>query len=110
MQMQKTVIDCGFTILASRDYQSRPITVAGSVPVPAGSPMTSAGVTAATESQAVGILLHDVDPNVNPNGALLVQGLVNARVARTHSGATLDAATLKVACPGIVLVEDAPLR
>lgn len=97
-------------ILASKDFQAVPFTVAGTSVVKAGSPMTSAGAVATTESQAVGLLLYDVDPNVNPNGSLLVQGVVNARIARQYSGCTLNAATLKVAIPGIVLREDAPLR
>lgn len=110
MQMQTIGSTNRLEILASIDYQAIPITVTGSAIVKAGSPMTSAGAVASNESQAAGILLYDVDPTVNPNGALVVQGIINARLARQYSGCPLDAATLKAAVPGIVLNENAPLR
>lgn len=110
MQMQNIGNTGRIEILASKDFQAVPFTVAGSDIVKAGSPMTSAGAVATTESEAVGLLLYDVNPAVNPNGSLLVQGVVNAVIARQHSGRPLNASTLKSAIPGIVLRENAPLR
>ena len=46
------------------------------------------------------MLLYDVDPTENPNGALLVQGVVDKTKAQTHSGVTLDNT---FAVPGIIL-------
>lgn len=44
-------------------------------------PMTAAGkkVAATSYATAVGMLLYDVDPTENPNGALLVQGVVDKK-------------------------------
>lgn len=110
MQIQNVGSTHRVEILASWDYDAVPITVSGNDIVKAGSPMTAAGAVATTESQAAGILLYDVNPVVDPNGAIVVRGIVNARLARQYSGCTLDAATLKVAIPGVVLRENAPLR
>lgn len=96
--------------LASKDFNSVPCTVAGSDIVKAGSPMTSAGAVATTESQTVGLLMYDVDPSKNPNGALLVQGVVNAVMARQISGRPLVKSTIESACPGLYLRENAPKR
>lgn len=96
--------------LASKDFNSVPCTIAGTDIVKAGSPITSAGAVASTESQAVGLLMYDVDPTVDPNGALLVQGVVNARMARQYSGCPLVKDTIEGAVPGLYLREDAPLR
>lgn len=94
-------------ILASKDFQAIPVKVAtpsgegaGTV-VKAGTPLTSAGAST-TGSGAVGILLYDVDTAANPNGAAVVQGIINATKAQAHSGVTY-AAALSTALPGIVL-------
>lgn len=77
-------------ILAVNDHKSVPITVAapseGSV-VKAGTPLKEDG-TSTTGEGAVGILLYDVDTAANPNGALLVAGIVDATKAQAHSGIT----------------------
>ena len=92
-------------ILASKDYQAIPIKVAtpgeGTV-VKAGTPLTSAGI-ATTGENAVGILLYDVDTAMNPNGAAVVIGIINAIVAQEHSGVSYNASNLKAALPGVVL-------
>lgn len=94
-------------ILASKDFQAIPVKVAapsgdgaGTV-VKAGTPLTSAGAST-TGSGAVGILLYDVDTAANPNGAAVVQGIIDATKAQAHSGVTY-AAALSTALPGIVL-------
>ena len=92
-------------ILASKDYQAIPITVAtpasGTV-VKAGTPLTEAGAST-TGANAVGILLYDVDTAANPNGAIVVHGIIDATKAQAHSGVTYSAAALKTALPGVVL-------
>lgn len=97
-------------ILASKDFNSVPCTIAGTDIVKAGTPITSAGAVATTESEAVGLLMYDVDPTVNPNGALVVQGVINAKIARQYSGRPLVKATIEGALPGLYLRENAPVR
>lgn len=93
----------GVEILASKDFQAIPIKVAtpgsGTV-VKAGTPLTSAGAST-TGSGAVGVLLYDVDTAENPNGAAVVQGIIDATKAQAHSGVTyVDA--LYSALPGVI--------
>ena len=107
MVMDVTTIADSIEILASKDFQAIPIKVAtpsgenaGTV-VKAGTPLTSAGAST-TGSGAVGILLYDVDTAVNPNGAAVVQGIIDKTKAQAHSGVTY-AAALATALPGVVL-------
>ena len=96
MQMRTTVIGGGIEILASKDYQAIPIKVAtpgeGTV-VKAGSPLTYQGAVT-TAANATGILLYDVDTAVNPNGALVVQGIIDSKKAQDHSGVEYDSALM----------------
>ena len=81
-------------ILASKDFQSVPIFIEGDTMVKAGTPLEDAdGVP--------GILLYDVYPTQNPNGALVVQGIIDAAKAEEHAGITYSSAN-KAARPGIV--------
>ena len=103
MKYTETSVGGGVEILASKDYQAIPVKVAtpgeGTV-VKAGTPLTDAGAST-TGSGAIGILLYDVDTAENPNGAAVVQGIINASVAQTHSGVSyVDA--LYSALPGII--------
>lgn len=106
MLMKSTSVAGTVEILASKDYQAIPIKVAtpsgeGASPiVKAGTPLTSAGAST-TGSGAVGILLYDVDTGANPNGAIVVQGIINGTKAQAHSGVTY-ASALYTALPGIV--------
>ena len=104
MVMDITTVAGGVEILASKDFQAIPVKVAtpasGTV-VKAGTPLTSAGAST-TATGAVGILLYDVDTAENPNGALVVQGIIDATKAQAHSGVTY-AEGLAAALPGIVL-------
>lgn len=88
MKFSTTTIGGSVEILASKDYQSVPITVAtpgsGTI-VKAGTPLTAAGEST-TGSGAVGILLYDVDTAGNPNGAIVVAGIINSTKAQAHSG------------------------
>jgi hypothetical protein len=103
MKFNQTSVGGGVEILASKDYQAIPVKVAtpgeGTV-VKAGTPLTDAGVST-TGSGAIGILLYDVDTAENPNGAAVVQGIINATVAQSHSAVTYVSA-LYEALPGII--------
>lgn len=78
------------TILAADTYVAIPFTVTESGVVKAGYPMAktgkkasaTTGVSDAAVTDAIGILLHTVDPSVNPNGALLIQGVVDQKRQR----------------------------
>lgn len=93
----------GVEILAADDFVGLPIKVAGASLVKAGTPLTSAGAASSDGAGAAGILLYDVDPTVNPNGTIVVQGVIDATKAQAHSGLTYDVAALKTAVPGLVL-------
>jgi len=103
MLYSDTTVTGTVEILASKDFQAIPIKVAtpgsGTV-VKAGTPLTEEGAST-TGSGAVGILLYDVDTARNPNGAAVVQGIIDATKAQTHSAVTYVSA-LYSALPGIV--------
>ena len=103
MKFTSTSVGGGIEILASKDYQAIPVKVAtpgsGTV-VKAGTPLTSAGEST-TGSGAIGVLLYDVDTAENPNGAAVVQGIINATVAQSHSGVSYVSA-LYEALPGVI--------
>lgn len=90
-------------ILAADDFIGIPIKVAGTGVMKAGTPLTAAGAKSANGSGAAGILLYDVDTDANPNGTIVVQGVINQKKAEEHAGVTYDADALKTAVPGIVL-------
>ena len=106
MKFSTTSIAGDVEILASKDFQAIPIKVADPSGTPglvkAGTPLTSAGVST-TGSSAVGILLYDVDTRVNPNGAIVVQGIIDATKAQAHSGVSYNTSNLKSALPGVIL-------
>ena len=103
MKFSTTTINGGIEILASKDFQAIPVKVAtpgsGTV-VKAGTPLTAAGAST-TGSGAVGVLLYDVDTAANPNGAAVVQGIIDATKAQAHSGASY-ADALYSALPGVI--------
>ena len=82
------------TILAADTYVAIPFTVTETDVVKAGYPMAKTGKKAAATTgssdaagtDAFGFLLHPVDPAVNPNGALLIQGVVDQKKAKASSG------------------------
>lgn len=115
MKMTSTSVGGTIEILASKDFTAIPFTVTETSAVKAGQPMTLAGKKAtytagqsgaAGTTNADGILLYDVDPTENPNAALVVQGVIDGKKAAANSGATIDAAALKVTVPGIVVREN----
>lgn len=107
MLYNETTIGGSVEILASKDFQAIPIKVATpsgegvtTTVVKAGTPLTAAGAST-TGANAVGVLLYDVDTAENPNGAAVVQGIIDATKAQAHSGVTY-AAALYTALPGVV--------
>ena len=103
MKFQKTTIGGSIEFLACTNPVSIPIKVAtpgeGTI-VKAGTPLTAAGEST-TGSGAIGILLYDVDTAANPNGAVVVQAVIDATKAQAHSGVSYVSA-LYSALPGIV--------
>ena len=102
MKFSKTSVGSSVEILAADQFTAIPIKVDETSTVLAGTPMTAAGkkISATSFATAAGMLLYDVDPTENPNGALLVQGVVDQQKAEDHSGVTLDST---FAVPGIIL-------
>lgn len=100
MKFTKTSYGGTVEILASKDFQAIPVKIAGSTMLKAGTPVTEAGEST-TGSGAIGILLYDVDPTKNPNGAAVVQGIIDATKAQAHSEVSY-ASALYSALPGVV--------
>ena len=100
MNYAKTTYGGTIEILASKDFQAIPVKVAGSSLVKAGTPLNADGEST-TGSGAIGILLYDVDPTKNPNGAAVVQGIIDATKAQAHSEVTYVSA-LYSALPGVI--------
>ena len=105
MKFTTTDVSGTVEILAADEFTAIPILVDETALVKAGTPMTSAGkkVSATSFATAAGMLLYDVDPTENPNGALLVQGVVDKAKAAAHSGVTMET-TFDV--PGIILLDN----
>lgn len=102
MNFSKTSVGGTVEILAADDFMAIPAKIAGTDAVKAGMPITDAGAAAPDGTGAVGILLYDVDPNMNPNCALVTHGYVDWTKCMAHSGATADAATMAGILPAIV--------
>lgn len=75
-------------ILASNDYQAVPIKLTANAK--AGMPVKNTGETSADGSDAIGILLYDVDIASNPNGAVVVDGIIDWAKCKAHNTETLD--------------------
>ena len=102
MNFKKTTVGGTVEILAADDFMAIPATLTGSDVVKAGMPIDAAGASVPAGTGAVGILLYDVDPTVNPNCALVTHGYVDWTKCMSHSGATADADTMAGILPGIV--------
>ena len=92
-------------ILAADDFVGIPITVQGAEVVKAGQPLKKDGSKADEGTDAIGILLYDVNPNENPNGTVVVQGVIDTKKVKASSSVDLTsiAEALKTALPGIIL-------
>lgn len=113
MKVKSTSVGGTVEILASKDFTAIPVTVTGTDVVKAGmplklsSPTTDGKVTAvAAGTGANGILLYDVNPNENPNAAMVVAGVVDWAKCKDHSGATATGATMKGILPAIEFREN----
>lgn len=84
-------------ILASNDYQAVPIKIDEEGVVKAGTPITNAGKKVAAGTDAIGILLYDVDPTENPNGAVVVDGIINYEKCKANADADLTASAEELA-------------
>lgn len=107
MKFTETELAGGVEILAADDFTGIPICLTGTAEVKAGTPIDSSGAPVDMEAEnavaPAGILLYDVNPKVNPNGTIVVIGVIDQTKAEAHSGMTLDADALKAAVPGLVL-------
>lgn len=103
MNVQVTELNGGIEILASDDFQAIPIEVTETALVKAGTPLTKAGKKALAGTGAAGYLRYDVDPTINPNGALVVDGIVDYAKAKTNAGITASLADLQAAIPNVIL-------
>ena len=65
------------TILASDDYQAVPLKIDETGTVKAGMPIKNDGKKSVDGSDAIGILLYDVDVDANPNGSVVVDGIID---------------------------------
>lgn len=105
MNFSKTTYDGSIEILAADEFKAIPVKcgapAAGNI-MKAGTPLTSAGVST-TGASAVGILLYDVDVTKNPNGAAVVEGIIDSAKAQAHSGVEYSVSDLKAALPGVYL-------
>lgn len=114
MKFTETKSGNHFTILAADHFIAIPIKITESTVCKAGSPIktggklatqvSDAGVVSAKISDAIGVLLYDVDPAVNPNGALVIHGVIDSEKAKASSG--LDLAGITAVVPGITLRSD----
>lgn len=93
-------------ILAADVFTAIPIKIAETDVVLAGTPVTAAGMKDTAGTNAMGILLYDVDPAANPNGAAVVAGVIDAKKVKAHANITLPVAALKTAVPGVVVREN----
>ena len=106
MKFTETQAGGSVEILATDDYAAIPATITGTSLVKAGMPITLEGAPAPDGTGAAGILLYDVDPQANPNAALVVSGIIDWEKCQEHSGATATAAAMKAALPGITFREN----
>ena len=103
MKFSKTSVAGNVEILAATPYKAVPVCITETDPVLAGTPVTAAGKAVAAGTGAMGILLYDVDPAANPNGAAVVEGIVDAKKVKAHANIDLPVAALKTAVPGVVI-------
>lgn len=112
MKYVTTAYDGTPEFLASNEFQAIPAHVTETDPVKGGTPIDADGEIVEADSDtgaitgAVGIVLYDTDPSVDPNCALLVQGIIDLTKMNTHSGLELTAAAIQAVLPGIVCREN----
>lgn len=79
-------------ILNRKEFEAVSMTIVGDAVVKAGTPINKDGqaVTTTPWTGAVGILLHDVDPTVNPQGAIVKEGYIHTARAKENCGCVYD--------------------
>lgn len=87
MIFKETPASTGYEILYNSHYVAIPMTIKASMK--AGTPVDATGASANTAS-AVGVLLHDVDVERNPNGTVVIHGFINRVNAQRHSEVTVS--------------------
>lgn len=103
MKFAKTSVAGTVEILAADDFVGLPCKIDETGVVPAGMPITAAGKKATAGTNAAGVLLYDVNCDENPNGTIVVQGVIDATKAGKHAGIeSYPVATLKTAVPGLI--------
>lgn len=104
MRFETTTYGGTYEILAADDFKAIPVKLAGTAVVKAGTPITADGeASTGTGNDAIGILLYDVNCAANPNGALVVEGIIDFNKCKEKSGvSTMTVAGLKTALPGII--------
>lgn len=109
MKFSEKNVAGGLEILAADNFTAIPIKLAAtSGTIPAGTPLTAAGVAALDGTNAVGILLYDANPADNPNVAMVVSGVIDYNKIVGHAGVTASASTLHSAIPGVYFRTDVP--
>lgn len=89
-------------ILAANDFQAVPLAITESKSVKAGMPIKQDGKSAPDGTDAIGILLYDVDPTANPNAAVVVDGIIDwGKVKAYNTEVTADAQSIASALPRI---------
>lgn len=101
MKLKSKEIGSNVEILAADEFTAIPVKVQGTALVKAGTPLTAAGVPALDGSGAISILLYDVDPTVNPNGAGVISGVVDYNKAKANAGITASASDLQQRFPSV---------
>lgn len=79
-------------ILNRKEFEAVAMTIDATTEVKAGTPIDKDGkpIKATPWTGAVGVLLYDVDPTVNPQGAILKEGYINSTRAKANCGLTYD--------------------
>lgn len=106
MKLAKVTAGDTVEILATDLFEAVPLAITETAAVKAGMPITQDGKKAADGSGAIGILLYDVDPEANPNAAIVVEGIVDWGKCKAHSGATATAEEIAKVLPKITFRED----
>lgn len=89
-------------ILAADTFTGIPVCLAPSDTVyKAGTPIDDANAAALDGDGAVGILLYDVDTSINPNGTIVVAGVIDYNKIVANAGVTASVGDLKDAMPAI---------
>lgn len=103
MKFTSTTVGNTVEILASKDFQAIPVDFTEQAET-ADVTVLAAGLPLQDADGNPGILLYDVDVEANPNGALVVKGIIDAKKAAAHVKDVMDEDIdyTEVDIPGIV--------